>query len=298
MVSYDTIDNGESESEAIGRTRDIVSKEAGVSPSTYARCVKIIETAPETTKEKLRIGKARIYKVYKQLQFSEKRAELSANESAIKLPDGLKLFHGDFRTVSQNEIKDDSIDLILTDPPYGREDLPIHADLAKLAARVLKPGGSLVLFSGVLFQPEVNNYILSARELSWIDQFIIEHNGNSLRSYLSNLRENYKSLLWFVKGDRDDVSTAGLAHDKLFRESSPPDKALHNMAQSPKECEYVINHILFAQNQIILDPFMGSGTTGIAALRNNRQFIGIEIDSTKFEIAQMNISRSFQQLLK
>jgi 16S rRNA G966 N2-methylase RsmD len=276
-----------------GKVSEILAKEAGVSPATCARSIKIIESGSEQVKEKLRKGKARIYKVYKQLQFEDRRASLRAQKSVVELPEGFRIYHGDFRDKCQ-AIPDNSIDLLLTDPPYRYEDLPLYKDLAKLAVRVSKPGGSLVLYSGVFWQPEVFNNILSAPELSFVDQFIIKHNGCSLRSPLSNLRENYKSLLWFVKGTRGKLATAGLTHDKLIEQSAPPDKALHEWAQSPDECEYVISHILFAKNQTILDPFMGSGTTGIAALNLKRQFIGIELDEERFKIAQSRISAHLQ----
>ena len=44
------------------------------------------------------------------------------------------------------------------------------------------------------------------------------------------------------------------------------------------------------ENDIVLDCFMGSGTTGIAAKRNNRKFIGIEIDKKYFDIAEKRIN--------
>ena len=48
------------------------------------------------------------------------------------------------------------------------------------------------------------------------------------------------------------------------------------------------------ENETILDPFMGSGTTGVAAVRLNRRFIGIEIDPTYFEIAKERIQRAIE----
>jgi 16S rRNA G966 N2-methylase RsmD len=45
---------------------------------------------------------------------------------------------------SQKEIPYSSIDLIFTDPPYGKEYLQLYKELGKLAIRVLRPGGSLV----------------------------------------------------------------------------------------------------------------------------------------------------------
>ena len=46
----------------------------------------------------------------------------------------------------------------------------------------------------------------------------------------------------------------------------------------------------------ILDPFMGSGTTGVACVQTGRNFIGIEIDPTYFAIAERRIAEAQQQL--
>jgi DNA modification methylase len=47
--------------------------------------------------------------------------------------------------------------------------------------------------------------------------------------------------------------------------------------------------------QTILDPFMGSGTTGVAAIQMGRKFIGIELDPTYFDIACERIERATKQ---
>ncbi len=54
------------------------------------------------------------------------------------------------------EIAANSIDLIFTDPPYNQESVPLYGDLAKLAQRVLKPGGSLITFIGQAALFDVN----------------------------------------------------------------------------------------------------------------------------------------------
>jgi site-specific DNA-methyltransferase (adenine-specific) len=121
----------------------------------------------------------------------------------------------------------------------------------------------------------------------------MKHNGVSKRSPVSNLREKYKALWWFVKCEPDkgiNPLTSGLTNDNLIERSTPPEKSLHEWAQSEVEAEYIISHILFAENQVILDPMMGSGTTGIAALNLKRKFIGIEIDKDRFEVAKARIS--------
>lgn len=58
----------------------------------------------------------------------------------------------------------------------------------------------------------------------------------------------------------------------------PTQKPLYSM-------EWLINR-LSNENDIVLDCFMGSGTTGIASIKNGRRFIGIEIDKTYFDIAK------------
>jgi 16S rRNA G966 N2-methylase RsmD len=70
------------------------------------------------------------------------------------LPDDVTVLEGDFAVVGQ-EVADASVDLILTDPPYGREFLPALEALGALAARVLTPGSSLVVMSGQSCLPEV-----------------------------------------------------------------------------------------------------------------------------------------------
>jgi DNA modification methylase len=44
------------------------------------------------------------------------------------------------------------------------------------------------------------------------------------------------------------------------------------------------------ENDTVLDPFMGSGSTGVACMQTNRQFIGIEIDKNYFDVAQKRIT--------
>lgn len=52
---------------------------------------------------------------------------------------------------------------------------------------------------------------------------------------------------------------------------------------------------IIPKNGIILDPFMGSGTTGVACVQTGRRFIGIEIDPHYCEIAQKRIEQALLQ---
>ena len=72
-----------------------------------------------------------------------------------------------------------------------------------------------------------------------------------------------------------------------------PDKVEQflEVQQSLIEAQYVIKN-LTKETQIVLDPIMGSGTTGISALKLNRKFIGIEKDIHTFEIAKAKIKNT------
>lgn len=73
---------------------------------------------------------------------------------AVILPPAATLVDGDFRE-ALSTLEPASVDLILTDPPYGREAVALYDDLGAFAARVLKPGGSLVAMAGQSYLPEV-----------------------------------------------------------------------------------------------------------------------------------------------
>ncbi|HET6640999.1 MAG TPA: DNA methyltransferase [Nitrososphaeraceae archaeon] len=71
--------------------------------------------------------------------------------------------------------------------------------------------------------------------------------------------------------------------------SDTPSKVLHEREQSMVEAEHIISRLTMEGQTV---PMMGSGTTGIAAIQNNRKFMGIEIDSDKFEIANARIGEA------
>jgi len=72
-------------------------------------------------------------------------------------------------------------------------------------------------------------------------------------------------------------------------ESQPADKTMHEWQQSTIEATHIIKPLM-VEGQIILDPFMGYGTNGIAALELNRKFIGIEIDKEHYSRASQRLS--------
>ena len=179
--------------------------------------------------------------------------------------------------------------MIFTDPPYEeKEAIPIYEWLGRFAFRVLKDGGVLITFFPQHLVGKICNVVESSGlRVNWLHY--VKHTGPTRRMFNYHVVVQGKPLLEFVKGNK--LRTTDFV--KEFVESEPPDKALHEWAQSPKEAEHFIARRT-VENDIVVNPFLGSGTTAIASLRLKRQFIGIEIDPQCFEVAQKNIS---QQLL-
>jgi ParB-like chromosome segregation protein Spo0J len=291
-VSPDTKvkDNPSTKTET-GRTRDKIAELSGLSPATYARAKKIIERADEATKIKLRTNKIKIGQAYNYYQKQDKRAALRA-ESAASIdisPDRLDLVLGDFREKCK-KIPDNSIGLIYTDPPYSKEFIPLYKDLGEVAFRVLKEGGSLVTNLGQLYLKETYEHIESSGlRYNWI--LAIMHTGAADTQHGPQVHVTWKPLLWFVKGPK--LRTPDYINDSI--KSLPPDKSLQDWAQSPVEAEHVISK-LTVEGDTVLDCFMGSGTTGIAALNLKRRFIGMEIDENRFNVAKVRVVKEVERL--
>jgi 16S rRNA G966 N2-methylase RsmD len=293
------------EDEVKGRTIEVISKKNDLSPKTYQRARTIIENATEEVKEKLRQGKTKISKEYEKIQKDRKRQELlsqidiDSSKEREKETDNCKLILGDFREKGK-EIEDNSIDLIFTDPPYSEQYLYLYEDLARLAIRVLKPGGSLIFLLGHIIEEKVtvifNKYSIDNPDTNGLGlkfwcPFYVKHNGNHTMIHARNIFSQGKPMLWYVKGKKlnELMMIAGPISD--FIQSQAPDKTLHDWTQSQAEAEYCIKHLTLKNHCTILDPFMGSGSFGVAALKLNRKFIGIEINPETFEIAKARISK-------
>ncbi len=285
-TSIEESENPDKDQRPIGRVIDLSAQRAGVSSMTYFKGREIIKNAPEEVKDRLRKGTVKIDKVFRQMQRQQKKQELINAPSTLEsTKDNIKLLHGDFIEKSKEFISDNSIDLLFTDPHYESEYLSLYDNLAQLAMRVLKNGGSLVTYVGNYAIPQVIDMMESAGlKYWWTIAVILE--GSFARHYPRKVSIKWKHLLWFVKGDT--TNAVDFISDAI--NSIRPSKTMHEREQSTIEAEHVISR-LTVENQTILDPMMGSGTTGAAALKLKRRFIGIEIDSDKFQIARSRLSK-------
>ena len=83
-------------------------------------------------------------------------------------------------------------------------------------------------------------------------------------------------------------------HSRSVWKDLPPltdDPRLKKMIVLPVELIDRLVNIYSKEEDVVLDPFMGSGTTGLAAQKTNRNFIGIELDPTYYEISQGRLGK-------
>ena len=97
------------------------------------------------------------------------------------------------------------------------------------------------------------------------------------------ISENWKGGLKNIVTD----NLSGLRHPKTIQKFNR-EKGYHPTQKPVEMCEYLINTYTDA-GDIVLDNCMGSGSTGVACVNTKRNFIGIELDNTYFEIAKKRI---------
>ena len=162
----------------------------------------------------------------------------------------------------------------------------------------MKPGGSLVFYVGHIILDQVigifnefslrnNNYA----NLKYWWTLAVKHSGHHTKIHPRYVFAEWKPMLWYVKGERaNDLVISNTIGDYI--ESTPPQKIEHEWQQSMVEAEYIIKNMTI-ENQTVMDPMLGIGSTGIAALKLNRKFIGIEKDKETFEMARGQIKNCY-----
>lgn len=235
------------------------------------------------------------------------------NEIKLILGDCLEKF---------KDITDKSIDLVFTDPPYGldwsapikfkeRKDMLHHVEttkkwdnvlelypiLFKEFNRMVKDCGSILMFCRV---EHISHPIKCAKENNFEHRAtIIYHKTNPCtqvrrRNYLSS----FETFIWESRPKDQEAK---------FVFNFKKQNEMHNFIEMPacggreRTCHptqkplKLIKHFLEIhsnENNLIFDPFFGSGTTAIACKLLNRNFIGFEIDEKYYTLAQERLNKT------
>ncbi len=237
----------------------------------------------------------------------------------------IQLFKGDCLEIMKG-VPDGSIDMILCDLPYGTTQcrwdsvIPFNK-LWEAYTRVIKPHGAIVLFGS---QPFTTDLINSNRK--WFKYELVWDKTFGRQPQLENIQtmKRHENVIVFGQGkitynpqktplDKPYTSkgagnNAGTRNDhqlglkkveKTYTHKTPDTilafkpvsngKALHSTQKPVELLEWLIK-TYSNENETVLDNTMGSGSTGEACLRTNRNFIGIEQDDKYFEIAYNRIN--------
>lgn len=177
-------------------------------------------------------------------------------------------------------IDNESIDLIFTDPPYLKEYLYCYDYLANECPRIMKKGASLMTIVGHFALEEVMLKFKGKLKYRWIN-CMNQFNGSHARMAMG-IEVLWKPILWYVKESyphgrgflRDGIEIKGKAGQK---------KEKHKWEQDTDWAEYYISK-LTKEGDVVLDPFMGSGTVAEVCKKLNRNFIGFEKDIQYYNI--------------
>lgn len=235
-----------------------------------------------------------------------------------------KLILGDCFEKMAN-ISDGSVDLVLTDPPYGitvcKWDAIIPFEpMWEQLKRVIKKNGAIVLFSSqpftsalVMSNPKMFKYEIIWEKDSPTNPFVAKkqimrrhenilifydkqpnfnpqmdkreeknkRNNNTDNKYLTGTKGN--SIL-----QRENIGNNDEIYPNSVKKFTRGSRGLHPTQKPVALCEYLIKTYT-NEGETVLDFTMGSGTTGVAAKKLNRNFIGIELDIGYFKIAKNRI---------
>jgi site-specific DNA-methyltransferase (adenine-specific) len=197
------------------------------------------------------------------------------------------------------------IDLIVTDPPYGMNFRSNHRaerygnihwddnldwvnDFCAEANRVLKGNSHLYMFCSFhnvdIFKQALERYFTIKNILIW------EKNNTSMGDLKGDYAPKYEMILFATKGRR--LLNGG--RDPNIVKFARTGNKLHPTQKPVELISYLVNKSS-KENDIVYDPFMGSGTTAEAAYDNKRNYIGSEIDETYYEISLTRIDRLERQ---
>ena len=234
------------------------------------------------------------------------------------ITDNYKLLHGD-SLERMKEIPDGSVDLILTDPPYGttacKWDNVIPFDEMWLRLnKLIKPNGAIVLFGSEPFSSALRMSNIKNYKYDWIWDKKLAGNGILAKKQPLKVHELihiFNSKIYYpqkTKGKMRSKMTGGMDTNSVdtiqnsisFQEEYKNDDyypktiqefstagmragRLHPTQKPVALLEYLINTYT-QENETVLDFTFGSCSTGIACLNTNRKFIGIELDDNYFDI--------------
>jgi len=228
----------------------------------------------------------------------------------------LEIMQGDCLELMK-EIPDGSVDMVLTDPPYGttqcKWDSVIDLELmwAQLK-RVIKPNGAIVMTAAQPFTSMLGSSNIRQLKYSWVwEKTAATGHLNAKKMPMKNAEDvlvfykkqptyNPQGLIECNKIVRrghngDNYGKSGkvnrqtqTGYPRTIQKFKSEGKTVHPTQKPVALMEYLIKTYT-NEGETVLDFTMGSGTTGVACVNTGRGFIGIELDADFYDIAEGRI---------
>jgi len=221
----------------------------------------------------------------------EARAKRKDSRVAIDLAD-VDIRVADVMKVEQfNWVNDESVDLCICDPPWGKASPEVCQGIAKVAARKLKDGGSLLVLVGGSYLPEVMDALSSDKKLRyhWLITCPLPQGSPSSVSYLK-VQTKVRLVLWYVKGTYD----GDIISDYIDRPTSDctTDKEFHGWA-APEGLITELIRRYTDPGDTVADLCLGGGTTAVCSVLLGRRFIGSDVDEQAVKTTVSRVRRLF-----
>jgi DNA modification methylase len=287
-------------------TRKELSKVASVSHDTIAKVKKIQEKAPEEIKAKLATGEVSINQAYKEIKKEEKKANFEQKKAEFEKPieiinENQIIIQGDSIQILPT-LEKKTFDLLLSDPPYGmdfksgwnnkekiandkiQDTTILFENVLKESVPLLKDDAHFYLFGNINFigkiRPIIEKYLNLKNILIWDRRVIgmgdLKSYGNSYDIIYFGYNKVWKDL----NGTRD--------RDLLSYSRIDPAKNIHPTEKPLDILEYLIKKSS-NENDKVLEPFAGGGSTLVACKNTNRQATGIEIEEQYVKLINTRI---------
>lgn len=230
------------------------------------------------------------------------------------------LYHGDCLEVLKT-LEPGSVDAVVTDPPYcsgGRQAAGQRGEISKNGSRAdsdwlttdnmgtdtylwfMRQFAGLCRLACSVGSPayvftdwrQYTTIVTAWESAGWTLKNVLvwdKAKGGAMGSWWRN---NHEWVPIFVKGKARPLSTHSYFNTWI---EPKPVSGLHPTVKPRGLMDYIVSSIT-PEDAVVLDPFMGSGTTGESAINLHRSFIGIEIDAGYYEIAERRIAEAQAQL--
>jgi SAM-dependent methyltransferase len=266
------------------------SAQAGAILGVSARMVdyakKIVEIAPDLVPQ-VRSGLLELRKADRIVRDRSREVESRVVNPSNQNPLPIEIWHGDCLSLL-SQIPGESVDLLLTDPPYEKNSRALWEGIGAQAARILKPTGHLIALSGNRHANVFIEALDKNLRFQWIGAMIFSGSTGSHpgRRMISCQRP----LLFYTRNSQASLSPSqGIPSDLLVTvEESRADRKWHSMGQISTPFASLIEKFCPKQG-FVVDPCCGGGTVLVAARETGRRALGIEQDVAAYQLIKKRL---------